>query len=88
MTPVFRKKQLRVRWTAASRAGVDRVTNTGDVLEVSESEAREWISAGLAEETTDPVGPAPTLNEFKTCWRCSASLPFNVVQCFVCGFPI
>jgi hypothetical protein len=88
MTPAFWKSKLRVRWIGASRAGAERTINYADVFETSETEARAWIAAGLAEETDDPVGPAPTLSEFKTCWRCSASQPFNVVQCFVCGFPI
>jgi hypothetical protein len=85
---LWKEKLARVRYTGPSRASIERTVNTGDVLEISAAEAEEWITAGRAVETDEPIGPAPTLSEAKTCWRCSASQPFNVVQCFVCGFPI
>jgi hypothetical protein len=62
MTLAFRKKLVKVRYLGSSQGGVDRVINYADVVEVSELEARQWIAAGLAEETSDPVGPGPTLN--------------------------
>jgi hypothetical protein len=85
---LWKEQLVRIRYTGPSRASVERTVNTNDVLEVSETEARAWIAAELAVETTDPVGPGPTLSEQKNCWRCNASQPFNVVQCFCCGFPI
>ena len=84
----WKEKLIRVKFIGISFASVDRVVNTGDVLELPAEEARAWIAAGLAVETAAPIGPAPTLSEQKTCWRCGTSQAFNYALCVCCGFPI
>jgi hypothetical protein len=86
---VWKKAPVRVRYTGPSFAGVDRTVNHGDVVAVSETEARAWIDAGHAEITTDPVGPAPTPTAGGLCWVCTGGpQDFSSGRCQYCGSAI
>lgn len=78
-------RTLRVLYVGASFASVERVVNTGDVLEVPRAEAQAWIAAGRAVETDAPIGPAPVPITTMPCRHCGGEIGELVVRCEHCG---